>query len=190
MSGTASADPKSPLADHVTETVDVIAAFHKAHQDGASPLQKAMDAVTDRLGRPVFVACVIVGIAAWIGATLASGARNISEPSFTWLELAATIFALMVAMMILVTQRRQDRLLERRAQLTLELAIVADRKTAKLIALIEELRRDHPDLEDRDDAESREMAKPTDPESVLAAIEERAGGDDSSRAALLVKPKA
>jgi uncharacterized membrane protein len=168
------AEAPAPLADHVTETVDVIAAFHQAHEAGASPLQKAMEAITDRLGRPALVAAVILGIVAWVVATLLLVSRDVAAPSFTWLELMATVFALVVAMLILVTQRRQDRLSERRAQLTLELAIVADRKTAKLISLLEELRRDHPDLEDRDDAESRDMAQPTDTETVLAAIDERA----------------
>jgi uncharacterized membrane protein len=84
-----------------------------------------------------------------------------------------TLFALLVAMLILVTQRRQDRLSERRAQLTLELAVLADRKSAKLISLIEELRRDHPEVPDRTDKESDEMAKPANPQEVLAAIDER-----------------
>jgi uncharacterized membrane protein len=77
-------------------------------------------------------------------------------------------------MLILVTQRRQDKLSERRAQLTLELAIIADRKNAKIIALLEELRRDHPDVPNRRDTESDEMAKAEDPQSVLAAIDQRA----------------
>ncbi|WP_394762177.1 DUF1003 domain-containing protein [Phenylobacterium sp.] len=178
---TAPTELKAPMADHVTETVDVIAAFHKAHADGASPLQKAMDAMTDRLGRPILVAGVILAIAAWISGTLALG-EDVDQPLFTWLELAATVFALLVALLILVTQRRQDQLSERRAQLTLELAIVADRKTAKLIALMEEFRRDHPDLADRDDAESREMAKPTDAETVLAAIDERSAKSGEAKA--------
>jgi uncharacterized membrane protein len=176
MSNAASnSDSPAPIADHVTETVDLIAAFHRAHEDAASPLQRAMDGATDRLGRPILVAGVIFGIVAWIGATLALGTMDVNQPSFTWLELAATVSGLLVALLILVTQRRQNQLSERRAQLSLELAIVADRKTAKLIALMEEFRRDHPDLADRDDAESREMAKPTDAETILAAIDERAG---------------
>lgn len=168
-----SSHPDALMAEHITETVDLITAFHKEHADSSSSLQRAMDGVTDRLGRPILVAGVILGVAIWIGGTLVQGTTDVEQPSFTWLELVATVFALLVALLILVTQRRQDQLSERRAQLTLELAIVADRKTAKLIALMEEFRRDHPDLENRDDAESREMAKPTDAQTVLAAIDER-----------------
>jgi uncharacterized membrane protein len=185
-----SSPAKASLADHVSETVDVITAFQQAHADGASPLQRAMDAITDRLGRPLILAMVFLGLVAWIAGTLVLVGSDVALPSFTWLEMTATIFALLIAMLILVTQRRQDLLSERRAQLTLELAILADRKTAKLIALMEELRHDHPDLQDRDDAETREMAKPADPQTVLAAIDERAGAPVTPAGKVVADPKA
>ena len=47
-------------------------------------------------------------------------------------------------------------------------------------ALIEELRRDAPDVADRHDPESAEMAKPTDPGEVLAAIDRRTPDADES----------
>src|SRR4051812_14744114 len=107
-------------------------------------------------------------VAAWIALTLTLTGGGVAQPSFAWLELAATVAALLVAMLILVTQRRQDKLADRRAQLTLELPVLADRKNAKIIALLEELRRDHPDVADRVDPESEEMATPADTTSVLA----------------------
>ncbi len=64
-------------------------------------------------------------------------------------------------------------LAERRDQLTLQLAILADKKTAKVIELLEEMRRDAPAIADRADPESDEMAKPADPAEVLAAIDRR-----------------
>ncbi len=85
----------------------------------------------------------------------------------------------MVAMLILVTQRREDQLADRRAQLTLELALIADKKSSKIIALIEELRRDQPDIADRIDAETMQMAKPADPHSVLQEFDRRAGRTDT-----------
>jgi uncharacterized membrane protein len=165
----------APLAEHVAESVDAIAALHSDHYRTASGLQRTLDAATEILGRPITAAGLAVGVAAWIGATFALTSGHVAEPSFTWLELTATVMALLVAMLILVTQRRQDKLSERRAQLTLELAVLADRKNAKIIALLEELRRDHPDVRDRQDTESDEMAKPADPRTVLAALDERAG---------------
>jgi uncharacterized membrane protein len=54
--------------------------------------------------------------------------------------------------------------------LTLELAILSERKTAKIISLLEELRQDHPDIQDRIDDEAAAMPEPADPQSVLETI--------------------
>jgi uncharacterized membrane protein len=74
--------------------------------------------------------------------------------------------------LILATQRREDQLTQRREQLTLELAILSEQKTAKIIQLLEESRRDNPQMHDRHDPEAEAMAQPADPGSVLAAIRE------------------
>ena len=75
-------------------------------------------------------------------------------------------------MLILASQRREDQLAERRDQLTLELAILGEQKTAKVIALLEEFRRDNPRTPDRVDPEATAMAQPADPSYLIAAIEE------------------
>ena len=162
------------LADHVSESVDAIARVHEEHYRSASTLQRAFDAVTGRLAQPTFVALMVLVLVAWIALAVIRARGDPADPAFAWLELAGTLTALVVAMLILVSQRRLDRLSERRAQLTLELAMLADRKNAKIIALLEELRRDQPNVRNRRDAESVEMAKPVDPETVLAELDKRA----------------
>lgn len=162
---------KAGLADHVAESVESVASFHREHYRRASGLQRTIDSITDRLGRPAAVIVLIVVICIWAGLAAWRGDGRVDQPSFAWLELAATVAALLVSVLILVTQRREDQLADRRAQLTLELAMLADKKSAKIIQLLEELRRDAPDLADRVDTESDDMAKPTDTDAVAASIE-------------------
>jgi uncharacterized membrane protein len=71
-----------------------------------------------------------------------------------------------------MSQRRKDELSELREQLTLELAIMTEQKGAKLIALMEEMRRDNPLLANRVDTEADDMSAPADPEAVLEAFQE------------------
>ena len=78
--------------------------------------------------------------------------------------------SLFIAVLILTTQRREGQLANHRAQLTLEIAILAERKSAKAIELLEELRRDSPTLVDRYDGQAHAMSAPTDHQSVLNAI--------------------
>lgn len=154
--------------------MESVVALHEEHYRHASGLQRIIDGVTDRLGRPPVVVGLMLGLFAWTASAALTSRGRFDEPSYAWLELSSTLAALLIAVMILATQRRQDQLAERRAQLTLQLALMADKKMAKTIALLEELRRDAPGLVDRVDAESDAMATPADPEDVLAAIDARA----------------
>ena len=49
---------------------------------------------------------------------------------------------------------------------------MTEQKTRKIIELLEELRRDSPDVRDRQDLEADQMAMKADPHEVLAVIEE------------------
>ena len=74
--------------------------------------------------------------------------------------------------LILTTQRREDQLAGHREQLTLELAILSEQKSAKIIELLEEMRRDDPSLKNRVDHEAAAMSTPADPQAVLDAIKD------------------
>ncbi len=71
-------------------------------------------------------------------------------------------------------QRWEDQLAERRARLMLDLSLLADKKTAKLIELLEELRRDHPNVTNRVDQESDDLSTPADPKVILEKIDQQA----------------
>jgi uncharacterized membrane protein len=159
----------------VDETVEAIARVHREHEGSKAPLPRLMDRVTAGIGQPWVAGLLFVSLAGWIGVNLASGsgAAVIEDTALAWLELAAAIAALLLTVLILSTQRRADALAERRADLTLELAILNDKKSAKIIALLEELRQDHPGIENRVDSESEAMAQETDPHAILSAIEQR-----------------
>lgn len=167
-------ESSSGLSDHLADTVEAVVSFHEEHYGAATRLQRAFEAVVAVLARPGAALATILGLGAWaIVAAFASHGRG-DGPVFAWLEFASTLAALVIALMILVTQRRQEDLAERRAKLTLELAILADKRMAKTISLLEELRRDAPDVADRDDPESADMAAPADPHEMINAIDERA----------------
>jgi uncharacterized membrane protein len=71
--------------------------------------------------------------------------------------------SLYIVVLILATQRREYQLAQLREQLTLELAILSEQKTAKVIQLLEESRRDNPLIRNRVDQEAEAMAQPADP---------------------------
>jgi uncharacterized membrane protein len=77
-----------------------------------------------------------------------------------------------MVVLILATQRREDQLAQHREQLILELALLSEQKTAKVIELLEEFRRDNPHIHDRIDRQADAMAQPADPQQVLDSIKE------------------
>jgi len=163
------------LPSHIAETVDAVAQIHSDHHLKRTPVEKFMDSWTARLARPAVLAAVVCGVALWIAFNLLAplaGYAIIDEPPFPWLFEVLTLLGVVMGILILSTQRRADQLAELREQMTLELASVTERKVAKVIELIEELRRDSPTLKNRADPEARQMSVRTSPGEVLIAIKD------------------
>ncbi len=169
-------DAQTPiLPAHIEETVRSIARLHADHHQQATSLQRSVDRLTALMGQPRTIGVITVVVALWLLANLLAPALHLQPfdpPPFPWLATLAALAALYVTVLILSTQRREYQLTELREQLTLELAIVNEQKTAKAIQLIEEMRRDDPLLRNRVDEEADAMAIPANPDSVLEAIKE------------------
>ena len=179
MSETGRADARTAepiiLPAHIEVTVQAIARLHATHRASATPLQRLVERLTARAGRPAFVALLTVVVVAWMTLNVvlvAVGRTPLDAPPFFWLQGAVALTALYMTVLILTTQRREDEFTALREQLTLELAILSEQKSAKIIALLEELRRDHPQIHDRDDAEAQALSTPADPNAVLEAIQQ------------------
>jgi uncharacterized membrane protein len=166
------------LPAHIEETIQAIARLHAAHHEESGPIHRWLDRMTDWLGKPRFIAVMAALALVWVLGNLVAQSRGAAPwdaPPFGWLQVVVGSLSFFVALIILATQRRADRLAEYREQLTLELAILSEQKSAKIIALLEEMRRDHPMLRNRVDEEAEAMAVAADPQAVLDAIKESHG---------------
>jgi uncharacterized membrane protein len=88
-----------------------------------------------------------VAIVSWVMLNLAlpTFGRGALDPfPFPLLGAIVSTIALYLAAMILMTQRHDDEMATRREQITLELAILSEQKSSKIIALLEEFRRNDP----------------------------------------------
>ena len=84
--------------------------------------------------------------------------------------------AFLVATAVLTKQDRLGKLAEQREHLDLKVTLLTEQKTAKLIDLLEELRRDLPNVENRSDPEAGVLKQSMNPQQVLAALAEGASG--------------
>jgi uncharacterized membrane protein len=175
MPSDAASDTESILPPHIEQTVQAIARLHNAHEERATPLELLVDRLTALVARPAFVGATIATVAIWIAANLLMrrlAGWSFDSPAFPWLQGAGELAAILITTLVLMSQRRKDELSELREQLTLELAIMTEQKGAKLIALIEEMRRDNPMLVNRVDSEADQMSTAADPETVLEAYQD------------------
>ena len=167
--------PTLNLPDHTEETIRSIAQLRAEHHEKATPFEHGLDHMTALLSRPWFMGVTTVIVIGWISLNLAaaaSGARPIDPPPFSWLGAAVSLVSLYMVILILATQRREDQLALHREMLILELALLSEQKTAKVIQLLEESRRDNPLIRDRVNSTAEAMAQPADPNSVLDVIKE------------------
>ena len=160
--------------DHVEDTIAQLAEVQERHYRAAGPIQRAVRRLTATLGRPGSIALLSAAMMAWIiGNILArkDGLQPIEQVPFSDTALVVTIAAFLTSLLILSAQRFDEELADRRAQLTLQIAVLSERKLAKIIALLEEQRRDNFLLETREDAEAQQLSTPVDLTASLDQIE-------------------
>lgn len=159
------------------DDVETVASLHARSQKTLNRHQRFMERVTAQVGRPRTIYMLVVVAGAWVVAN-SMAPTPIDPPPFYWLQGALCLYAALVTTIVVTTQNRQQRHAEERAYLDLQINVIAEQKTAKLIALLEELRRDIPTVRDRTDPEAETMSRAVDPENVLSALEETLEGED------------
>lgn len=161
--------------DSITQNIESIDAFYQREDRKISESQRVVEAISSVLGRPVFLVCIISFVTLWILANVGGHALGITQfdaPPFLWLERIVSLGALLISTVVLIRQERLARLEERQERLGLQVNLLTEQKTTKIIHLIEELRRDLPMVKDRHDAQAEAMLVPTDPHRVLAEMDE------------------
>jgi uncharacterized membrane protein len=168
------------VPDHVNESIEAIAELVQRGERHMTVHQRGIERLTSAVARPQFLYLIIVIALSWIGfneSLRALGARPVDPAPFCYLQCLVTLAALVIATMVLITQNRHLAQSEKRGHLDLQINLLTERKITKVIALLEELRRDLPNVRNRADPEATAMAVRADPLAVadaLQAIEDEA----------------
>ncbi len=171
------------LPPHIEESLQAVAELHAKQSADATRFQRTVALITESIGRPRFLVVLSLVLMAWIGVSLVSGLRGgraFDPPPFTWLQFCISLVVLYMTVFILSAQQRDDLKSGHRERLALELAILNDQKSAKIISLLEDLRRDSPAVPNRVDEQAEAMSTPANPSAVLEAIQESASVSEPS----------
>jgi uncharacterized membrane protein len=108
------------LPRNVEESVRSVAELHIEHHATATALDRVLDGVTQLVGHPVTLSMAVGATLIWLAAKTIEpklGLSLIDPPA--WLDRSVGLVSIYLALLILATQRRADRLAQRRDQLTL-----------------------------------------------------------------------
>jgi uncharacterized membrane protein len=172
--------PVDSVPEHIGQNIDRILAFYRREERKISDSQRLLETVGGFMGRPSYLASVLTFVALWLLTNVLFkllGFQPLDPPPFFWLQGIVSVGALLTTTVVLITQNREAKLEEQRLELELQVNLLTEQKTTKLIHLLEELRRDLPMVKDRHDPEAAALQKPTDLEEVLSALKERSDKD-------------
>jgi len=162
--------------DKISQNIETILEFYARDEQKLSSSQRVLETISGSLGRPLYLGSIVLLVALWIlGNVIAHrmGYAELDPAPFLWLQGVVGLGALLTTTVLLIKQNRLASLEERRAHLELQVNLLTEQKTTKLINLLEELRRDLPNVRNRHDPEAAALQQPTDAEQVLAELDER-----------------
>ncbi len=147
---------------------------HQREQVG--PHQRLVERITLALGRPLTIYLTMAVALAWAAFNLVAPALAmpvLDPPPFSRTQGVIGLVAVLLTTMVLATQNRQAKHAEQRLNLELQVSLLVEQKVAKLIALVEELRRDLPNVHDRKDSLAEAMTNAVDLGAVLSVLEQK-----------------
>lgn len=176
----------SDSGDVTAENIAAVQDFYAQQELSISRAQWLAEQLSHFVGQPVFIVVLLVFVAVWVVVNTVLHALQMPEfdrAPFPWLQGVVALNAVLISTVVLVRQNRLAKHAEQRADLDLKVMLLIEQKTAKLIDLIEELRRDLPDVRDRHDSGAAALQKALNPVLVTAALDQRRAASEAETAA-------
>jgi len=167
--------PPAEETDQIGQNIAAVQEFYARQARDLSRSQRFAERIASAVGHPAFLVAILALVALWIAVNvlrLQAGLVALDPAPYFWLQGLVSLSALLITTVVLIKQNRLARLAEQRAHLDLKVTLLIEQKTAKMIDLLEELRRDAPDIPNRHDAHAAALQQAMDPGRVLEALDE------------------
>lgn len=136
-----------------------------------TPADRVAGFVARFAGSIYFVLVHVVLVAAWIAWNTIPGLEHFDPYPYTFLTMWASLEGVLIASFILIAQNYAMRLSERRAQLDLQVNLLAEQETTQALKLLEEIAR-KVGAQCGDDPEVAALAEATRLETLARQIQE------------------
>jgi uncharacterized membrane protein len=127
--------PKSPSAEHpVAYNIQAIAELERNALDKRTLVDRVMAAVTRATGSTTFIAVHALWFTAWI--VLNTTRYAFDAYPFSLLNLVVALEAVFLTSVVLMTQNQMARLTDRRAQLDLQVNLLAEQELTAMLHML------------------------------------------------------
>jgi uncharacterized membrane protein len=160
---------QTPVARVVNRNVETITVHRQRAESARTFQQHLADWVTRFAGSMAFVYLHVVWFGVWIFVNL-----GVSEfdPSFSDLTMTVSLEAIFLSVFVLVSQNRQSELADRRAELDLQVNLLNEYETTRILKLVRKIA-EHSSIQMDADPELDELIRDVDPEQLLRKIEKK-----------------
>ena len=164
-------EPKG-LASALERNIEALAERRRQDQAGESDEERLADLITRFAGSMPFVYIHLALVAGWVSINLGliPGLQPF-DPTFVILATVASVEAIFLSTFVLISQNRAAVAADRRAELDLQVSLLAEHEVTRLIQLVTEIGR-RLGIEEASNPELDELKRNVAPEAVMERIEE------------------
>ena len=171
--------PPDSLSSTLRRNIHALRERRKLEQEEAPVQERIATRITRFTGSMRFVYLHVLIYGFWIAANL-GWIPGVTpwDPSFVELAMVASVEAIFLSTFVLITQNRMSALSERRAELDVQVSLLAEQEITKLVQMVSEISR-RMGVEQASSGEVEEMKRMIAPEAVLDEIE---NGEEETKA--------
>jgi uncharacterized membrane protein len=162
--------PRSGMAEVVERNIRALLSRRRTEDEQASWQDRLADRITSFAGSMRFVYLHLAIYGLWIVANLPGVPLPHFDPTYVVLAMAASVEAIFLSTFILITQNRMAAQAERRAELDLQVSLLAEHEITRLITLVTAIA-ERMGIDAARDPELAELAKDVAPEKVLDTMD-------------------
>jgi uncharacterized membrane protein len=174
-SSTGSARGRSEVAQVVERNIDALLARRRLEDQRRSPEERLAARVTAFTGSMRFVWIHLAAFGLWIVVNL-PGSPWRFDPSYVTLAMVASVEAIFLSTFVLIAQNRMAAGAERRAELDLQMGLLAEHEVTRLIRLVAAMA-DRMGIEESRSPDLPELARDVAPEQVLDSLDRAERGE-------------
>jgi uncharacterized membrane protein len=174
VAGTPDVPPRennSGMARVVERNIAALLTHRRQEEESRCWQDRAADAITRFTGSMRFVSLHLVVFGLWIVINLGWLPLPRFDPTFVILAMVASVEAIFLSTFVLITQNRMAAQADKRADLDLQISLLAEHEITRLITLVTAIA-NRMGIEESHDPELCELAQDVAPERVLEEMEE------------------